>query len=449
MTKNLENKYIGALIMALFSLAFVLLFSFLDIPLFVSVFALIFFIIIFVKIEWGVYLMAFSLPLINWNFNYSGMEIPFIDLLSILVFFIYFLQRFLARNFDNIKKPHFFSFFAFFLVAILSSLFSQNISTSIWYSIRWILFFYIVYLVLPYNVIKNEKILKNTLVAFSASVLLVSLMGLISILSQDWTSTLARVRPVSIFGIFPIGENQNLIVETLLPGIFILLALKNWYKKDFENKIINILVLFVGAILLLTFSRGAWLSLFFVGFLSAIIYYGKNIFKFLMPLILVFLILLPVIWYMVNLQTTYNVGTTSNKSRLLLTEIAWDGFRDSPIFGKGSGEYINIVAQNIRFRANYGDPVDSHGFLQKILIENGGLGLLAFLIFVMGIFKKYFEVFKSRFAIGLYLPITAAASSIFIFELFNTSYYKGKLWFVVALALVAVNLIEEKKIYEK
>ena len=431
------------------SLALVLLSSFLNIPFYLIAITVLFFVVMLHRLEYGIYLIAFFLPVINWNFEYVGLRVPFIDLLAVSVFFIYFIQKFLARKYGDIDFVHLFSFSFFFLATVLSAFFSDNVFSSIWYSLRWILFFYLVYIVLPVNIIKSEKILKNTLIFFSFSVLLVSLMGIFSIFSQDWIHTLARVKPMSIFGIFPIGENQNLMVETLLPGIFILVSLKYWTKEEVLKRFLNLLILFVGLVLLLTFSRGAWLSLFLVSFFSAIIYYKNKFIKFLMPLFLILIVAIPLILYMINLQTTYDVGTSSNQSRILLSEISWDGFKNNPILGKGTGEYFNIVAQNIRFRTNYGEPVDSHGVMQKILVENGLLGVFAFIIFILAIYKSFFEIFKSRKFIEIYLPLIGAASSLFIFELFNTSYYKGKLWFVVALAIVSIKLIQDKKIYEK
>ncbi len=449
MTNNRENIVKTTLKISLFSIAFVLLSNFLDIPFYYLVFTIVFFSIALIKIEYGVYLMAFFLPVINWNFYLGNFEIPFIDFLAGAVFIAYFLQNFLVREFRHIKFPHLLSFSLFFIATILSSIFSDNIFSNLWYSIRWILFFYLVYIALPFNIIKNERILKNSFIFFSLSVLAVSLMGLFSIFSQDWLNTIARAKPMNIFGIFIIGENQNLMAETLLPGVFILLALKYWVKELFLKRLINILIFFVAFILLLTFSRGAWLSLLLVSSFLAIVYYRKNIHKFLIPLSLILLVMIPMIYYMVNLQGTFSVGGGSNRSRILLSEIAWDAFRENPILGKGTGEYFDTVAHNIRFRANYGEPVDSHGVLQKILLENGGLGMTTFLLFIFAIFSKFFEVFKSRKFIELYLPVVGAATSVFIFELFNTSYYKGKLWFVLALALITINLIQEKKIYEK
>ena len=254
MTENRENIVKITTIISLMSLAFVLLSSFLNIAFYFLALAVVFFVVMLSRIEYGIYLIAFFLPLINWNFEYLGLRIPFIDLLAVSIFFAYFMQKFLAHNFKDINFIHLFSFSLFFLATILSSIFSDNIFSSLWYSLRWILFFYLVYIVLPVNVIRNEKILRNTLVFFSFSVIAVSLMGLFSIFTQDWVHTLARAKPMMVFAIFPIGENQNLMVETLLPGIFILIALKYWLKEKALKRFINVLILFVGGVLLLTFS---------------------------------------------------------------------------------------------------------------------------------------------------------------------------------------------------
>ena len=47
----------------------------------------------------------------------------------------------------------------------------------------------------------------------------------------------------------------------------------------------------------------------------------------------------------------------------------------------------------------------------------------------------------------MYLYLVLAGASVFICELFNTSYYKGKLWFPIAIALAGVNIYLEKEKY--
>jgi O-antigen ligase len=106
------------------------------------------------------------------------------------------------------------------------------------------------------------------------------------------------------------------------------------------------------------------------------------------------------------------------------------------------------VGDNIRFGANYGDPLDSHGIWQKIIAENGFFGVLTFLIFITLLFRQLYRAIKKyRAEAGLLLPLAVGALGGFVYQCFNTSYYKGKLWLPIAVALVAVKLITMK--YER
>ncbi len=110
----------------------------------------------------------------------------------------------------------------------------------IWYSIRWLLFFYIIYILLPYYIINKEKFLKNSLITFVLASLVVALMGVMSLPGQDWSSSFIRIQPIGINGIFPIGDNQNLIAEVLVVGIFFTLALKYWITATWQSKLLNL-----------------------------------------------------------------------------------------------------------------------------------------------------------------------------------------------------------------
>ncbi len=308
--------------------------------------------------------------------------------------------------------------------------------------------FYLGYIWLPVNLIKEKRILRNCLACFVISGLLVSFMGLISLTQQDWHNEFVRIRPVGISGIYPIGDNHNLIAEVLIVAIFFSLALKYWFKSGRAKRIINLSVVFLSLVLLGTFSRAAWLVLFIQVLIYLFYKNRKSIKKIILPLVLALIIISPLIFYMVKFQQEYEIGVSSMENRLLMTEISWQAFRQKPFFGQGSGEFINLVANNIRFRAKYGPPLDSHGIWQKILAENGLFGILTFLVFVYCIFSLFYKAVKKyKFDLQLLLPLAIGSLGIFLFEFFNTSYYKGKLWLPIALTLAAVYLIREKKIY--
>jgi hypothetical protein len=202
---------------------------------------------------------------------------------------------------------------------------------------------------------------------------------------------------------------------------------------------------------MLTFSRAAWITL---GLQIAIylLYRLKNEKKGRRgAAVLIFLAIIvtsPIAWKMGVLQDN-NSGSTA--SRLLLSEISIRAWQAKPLFGHGSGEFINLVAADIRFTANHGEPMDSHGLIQKVLAENGLVGLIAWLgiLFYLARFgflavKKYYPKVK------WVLPFALAAGGGIFFQFFNTSYYKGRVWLPLILFIIAIEMSEKRlKTYDR
>lgn len=404
------------------------------------------------KIEIGLYLMVLFLPVIDWNFYFRNLEIPFIDLLSGMIFCafllrVFYLLIFTEKRIRDFKAPLLIPFLYFFSIIIISSFLSQNIVSSLWYDLRWILFFYAVYIVLPFNIIKNQKILKNAIVFFVISGLLVAMMGVFSIFDQDWHSDFVRIKPISIGGIFPIGSNQNLLAEYLVAVIFFALALRFWNKSPRFGRFINLLIIFLGLVVIGTFSRAGWIVMIIQSIIY-LTYKSKSWSKNIAAIFFISLALSPLLVYMVKLQSEYRIGVSSTENRLLLMEISWQAFKEKPFFGHGGGEYVNLVSDNIRFRAKYGEPLDSHGMWQKILAENGLLGVISFLVFSGMIFMVIFKAFKkNKQLMAVILPLVIGSGGVYVFEFFNTSYYKGKMWLPIAIALAAAHLADKKLLY--
>jgi len=234
-----------------------------------------------------------------------------------------------------------------------------------------------------------------------------------------------------------------------LVGIgFMVLSLKHWSKSLRVNRLINILFLFFMAVTFGTFSRTAWIVLGLGSGLYLLLdtvylkrkkWNSKNI---IFALVVSVMILVPFIIRMDRLQSE-NVSSTEN--RVLLTQIAWRAFVNRPLLGYGPGTFVTLVDNNIRFRAKYGDPLDSHGIGQKLIAELGVLGTITFAIFAGLIFWNLYRGLRIyKHEAQLLLPLAVAALGGFIYQFFNTSYYKGKLWVPIAVALAAMNLLQQK-----
>ena len=103
-----------------------------------------------IRLEWGLYLMAFFLPVINWHFSFYKLEVPLIDLIALLVLTAFVVRTvynsLFTENKISIFWPIFWPFSFFFLIAVIFSFLSANIIGSFWYSVRWLLFPYLAYI---------------------------------------------------------------------------------------------------------------------------------------------------------------------------------------------------------------------------------------------------------------------------------------------------------------
>jgi len=411
-----------------------------------------------IRLDWGLYILAFSLPLINWNFTWNSLSVSFVEIIALLLVVAFVLHHSYSfcrgqNIWRKIKLPLWQPFLIFIIAAAISSLFSHYILSAAWYAIRWLLFFYVAYLAVPYNIIKDGRVLKNTIIALTLSGVGLAIMGLVSLTYQDWYNDFFRIQPTALFGIYPVGENHNLMAEFLVIISFLVLSLKHWSKSLRLNRFINILFLFLLAVTIGTFSRTAWIVL---GVSSAVYLFLDTVYlkrkqwnskNIILALVVVTMVLVPFIIRMDRLQAE-NVSSTEN--RLLLTQIAWRALAAQPLVGYGPGTFVTLVENNVRFTAKYGDPLDSHGVWQKLIAEVGSLGTAAFALFVGLIFWNLYRALKIyKREAQLLLPLTVAVLGGFIYQWFNTSYYKGKLWVPIAVALAGMNLLKQKYVQKR
>jgi len=219
--------------------------------------------------------------------------------------------------------------------------------------------------------------------------------------------------------------------------------LRKWTNDRAKKRWCNIAFVLTSLGIILTFSRAGWITLF----LQVVIYFW---YKFSKPerIKMIFiglgllLIISPLLWKMSQLQAK---NESSTENRVLLLEISSQALIDRPYLGFGPGEFINLVDENIRFKAKYGPPIDSHGMLQKVLAESGLFGLAAWIFLLLYLLKIGYRGLKRYQRDNPWLlPLGLAAAGGLFFQFFNTSYYKGKAWLAVAVFLAAVRLLEAK-----
>lgn len=409
------------------------------------------------KAKIGLYLLAFSLPIIGFEISILSFDLPLVDFIALALllascFKIIYLLLFSQERLKEFKLPLFFPFFLFLFSSLISSIFSLDQFYSLWYFFRWPLFLYLAYIICPYNLIRDKHTLKRMIIVTASSSFLVLLFGFLSLFSQSLGDSFFRINSLSIFSVFPFGENHNLIAEFLNVGAFFVLSLRFLAKDDRVKRFLEIIFLFFVLGIILTFSRTGWIVLFFqLGLYLFVVFKNLRVKKdlnirSLIILTIVFLILLSPLFLRMSRLQKDNVSSTEN--RLLLTEISLKAFKEKPVIGYGSGYFIRLVDDNIRFKAKYGEPIDSHGVWQKVLAENGVFGFFSWLFILLYILKIFYKAIKEHHQKNPWLlPLIIGALGGLIFQFLNTSYYKGKVWLPIVLVLLAIKLVEND--YEK
>jgi O-antigen ligase len=396
----------------------------------------------------GLYVLALSLPLIGIELIFYKITIPIVDLIAlclVLAFFInYLLKAISGKNLKKLYWPFLIPFAIFLSISFLSVLFSNNFNQSLYYFLRWLVFLYLAYIVVPANIIVNPKILKTTIIMVFISSLLVLFSGFLSLYGQDFYDSFFRMQGINILGLYPLGINHNLIAEYLNIGIFITLIIREFLKTKREKNLIDLIfVIFILGIIL-TFSRAAWVTLIIQLFiyLTYKAYYKKRERIAIILFSLLFIIIISPLFIRMEKLQEANIGST--QSRVLLNNVAIDAFKERPFLGHGSGEFINLVDKNVRFKAQHGTAIDAHGVLAKILAENGIFGLIAWLFIILYLFKISLLAIRRYYPkISWILPLCLAVWGGLFFQFFNTSYFKGKVWLPILLLFLAIKFLDE------
>ncbi|MFC1598718.1 O-antigen ligase family protein [Patescibacteria group bacterium] len=399
----------------------------------------------------GIYLMVFLYPFNYFEFIYGNINVPYVDLVGLVLFFSWGIKK-LYWQYTGKQKLSLADFpllslmFLFTISAVLSliNIESELLLSGIKYVLRPLIFFYLIYIILPFNIIDNTKKLFHALKIMFVLGLGLSLMGLWS-LAFPPLEGLRRVVPISIFGIYPLGTNHNLYAEVFVCLIPLALILFWLEKKDLFWKNIYLFgALIMTGVNLLTLSRAGWLTIALQLVVLAILKYRKEM-KDLVKNYLFYIglaILTPVLYLMYQLLTSY-VVISSNLNRLKLIEIAFDMFADHPIIGSGVGSFIVVVSQVQWYIIEYGGALDAHGFVFKTLAEIGILGTFAFIALlaypVYLLIKAYQKSVKQEYN-WVVLGMLLAVIGVIIFQLSGTGYYIAKLWLPIGLALATLKI---------
>lgn len=314
----------------------------------------------------------------------------------------------------------------------------EMISQSVHYYVRFVLFSYLAYVALPFWVITSKAALQMTIRIIAWSGIVVALFGLSSLLvNAPFWGVWRRVSPYAIGVFAPLLTNHNLLAEVLIFTIpFVWLTAREHFGVSHKWYLVAFWM--VGITTLLTFSRAAWIALLVEMVLAYRLVRPHELLKRAFSMWPLLVCGAGLFGYMI-LFSGSTLVQSSTATRLDLTRIALQQAAITPWFGKGIGTFLPTIGVTYSFIQDYGDPIEAHGLIQKLLFETGIVGLGLFLMFFAWFFvilvKRWHQLPEGQYR-DMVLAVFLAVAGAFVYQIFNTSYFSPKLWFPVGMALV-------------
>jgi len=395
-------------------------------------------------------------PLIGWTakfstgyYNFFGrtiggsIELGVGELVAGALFAAWLVRLIFFKQKQKIFLPLFGAFgliVAAHLLSVLSPLHPDAIAI-LKYSLRPVLWAYIACVLLPANFLRSRRDLIISLAILSALGAWFALQGIYAMrYGSDDQTIYPRAHPLSLFGVYPIGNNHNVLAEFLAFVAPCALALGVLIRSRLWRRIAFVIAGLTTFAALLTFARSAWIVLAVeTGFLSVTLWWPWIKKNLAVVTVLVFAFL-PLGWFMLSFMNQTGVQSSTD-TRLMLSQLAYSFFRQSPVVGAGAGTFVDRVSQIWIFNYEFGAPLDSHGLLQKVMAETGVVGLLALALFGLALIRHLYRTTRVFIAhkpdLQVYLYLAAAVIGAFVYQLFNTTYWTSHLWFPVGIVLAA------------
>ncbi|MBL7021903.1 O-antigen ligase family protein [Patescibacteria group bacterium] len=395
-----------------------------------------------------------------WNYGWE-INIPYADLLVILLAIVslaYFTKDAVGKKSFTISKQILLNLIPLLFLFITGALslfnvWPEQLMVSVKYWWRFVGFYYIFYFLFIQFVASSERrFWKISWCLYSLGIFL-SFMGLVSFIWPEIPQAFHMATPLSWFNLFPYGSSHNLLAESLVSIILFSWLLVYRYQEKEYSKLLYLGLAFMIGTVLLTFSRTGWLVLWIELFILAAIYYRYQFVSFIKKFWWIGIVILALlaIYFITFAQT--NFVTSSNDARLAMIDKSWLLFLEHPWIGNGIGTWQEIVSKDIYYVYEFGQPLEQHGVLWKLIAEQGVLGvvvwfsMMAYFLYVL--IKNYLRFsLTNPWRWGALIAIIVVVGQL-IFQLLDTGYYSAKMWLPLGLAFalmyISQNYLNEQE----
>lgn len=396
----------------------------------------------------GLLILIILAPFLEWTIPLGPTHYaPIADIVGLLLMLLVVGWGIRGHRWVLPPRPLLLTYAAFVAAGIASLTFSPDPLLSVQHLLRFILFPFLVYALLPLQVLHRLSYVKALSALLLSIGLMISLLGLWTLFFPWEESGVFRVTSPLVFGRFPLGRSPNLLAESLLPLLPIGWAWLMTRPNDKKEIWMTGVVCLMAAVTLLTLSRAAWIA--FAVMASLLVLWGGrwSLRHFATKLRGVFMLLIPFVILMILLLGSPLVES-SNANRLTLQSIAMGMFHRHPFVGSGLGTFFEQVSNDPYYRLEFGDPLDAHGFPQKLLAETGVLGLLSFILFFVVLVvwgKKSIDQFQDPLRKSWALAYLISVITVLVTQVFNTTTFTAKLWLWVGLLLAVIHVFQKEE----
>ncbi len=346
-------------------------------------------IILFFNQKLAIFLLILLRPCLDYLTKESLFTIEKISINFAALFGAFALLFALILSIKNLKKvkqlPLLIPWILFLSITFINifTSFDFLISSKEWIRLLSIFSLYI----LGYLIIKTKKDLVSLVKIIILSTLVPSLFALFQCYTQTGMSIPFEGIYNRIYGTF---THPNLFAYYLIMPIFLsITVLITENKKSISNLLLSIYLLFLFYLLILTYTRGAWLA--FIISILIITLIRSRILSVLIVIIFFssYTIINPINTRINDLIRNDPYG--SIQWRIDLWEDSLKYSKQNFIIGYGTGTANELILKN---RGEKFGSTDSHNDYLKILLENGIIGLFLYLNLIIALIKNLFTKYK-------------------------------------------------------
>ncbi len=286
------------------------------------------------------------------------------------------------KNYQRIKLiPLKLPMAVFLFLAFISALLSFNIAASLSELARLISIFSLY--ALSFIIATTKKELGYVIKIIILSAVIPSFFAFYQFFTDSGMTISTEEIYNRIFGTF---AHPNLLAYYLIIPLALLIFTfsKNIQKKN-PNIFYPLAFLYFITLLILTYTRGAWLAFLLVIFIIGVVKYRRFLVVSAIVVFLIYAAVEPIRIRVDNLITS-DPGS-SVQWRLGLWKDSITYISEAPILGHGTGTANEFILEKRGVKFGSSDP---HNDYLKILLENGLLGLAAYLVIITSLIATLF-----------------------------------------------------------